>query len=82
MSYPARAEGLGKYDKYDKPEMNIIVVSETNSYHIGACIFHNMPDGFHKPLFHASKILLPAEDNYSQIENELLGIIFAVTNFH
>ena len=46
-----------------------------------ASILHKMSDGSHKPVFHASRTLLPAEKNYPQID-ESLGIIFAVTKFH
>lgn len=66
---------------YD-PKLEIIVVSDVNAYGVGAYILHKMPDGTLKPIGHASRKLLPAEQNYSQIEKEVLGIIFAVTRFH
>ena len=64
------------------PQLPVIVASDASSYGIGACILHKMPDGTKKPIAHASRTLLPAEKNYSQIEKESLGIIFAVTRFH
>ena len=66
---------------YD-PTLDIIVKSDANSYGIGACILHNLPDGSRKAVAHASRSLLSAEKQYSQIKNEALGIIFAVTKFH
>ena len=47
-----------------------------------ACILHKIPDRSRKPVAHMSRTLLPAEKNYSQIEKESLGIIFAVMKFH
>ena len=41
-----------------------------------------MPDGTKTPIAHESRILLPAEKQYSQIEKKALGIIFTVTKFH
>ena len=64
------------------PDLDIIVASDASSCGIGAYILRKIPDGSHKPVAHTSKILLPAEKNYSQFEKEPLRIIFAVTKFH
>ena len=66
---------------YD-PTLDIIVASDTSSYGVGARILHKLPDGSRKAVAHASRSLLPSEMQYSQIEKEALGIIFAVTKFH
>ena len=41
-----------------------------------------MTDGTTKPIARVSRALLPTGENYSQIEKEALGIIFAVSKFH
>ena len=64
-----------------EPTLDIIVASDASSYGIGACILHKLPDGLRKAVTHASISLLPAENQYSQIEKEALGIILAVTKF-
>ena len=66
---------------YD-PTLDIIVTSDASSYGIGACILYKLPDGLRKTVAHTSRSLLPVEKQYSQIEKEALGIIFAVTKFH
>ena len=67
---------------YDPYESVVRISYNPSSYGIGACILHKIPDGPHKPVAHASRTLLPAEKNYSQIEKESLGIVFAVEKFH
>ena len=67
--------------QYD-PKLDIIVASNASSYGIGTCNLHKLPDRTSKAIAHAPRSLLPAEKQYSQIEKEALGIIFAVTLFH
>ena len=61
-----------------EPTLDIIVAIDASSYGI----LHKLPHGSWKAVAHASRSLLPAEKQYSQIEKDALGIIFAVTKFH
>ena len=61
-----------------QPDQELFVALDGSSYGIGAVLFHRFSDGSEKPMAHASKSLTQAERNYSQIEREVLSIIFAV----
>ena len=59
----------------------IYVASDSSSSVLGAVILHK-EDGKLKPIQYVSRMLLPAEMNYSQIEKEGLAIIFLIKKFH
>ncbi|XP_039451777.1 uncharacterized protein K02A2.6-like [Culex pipiens pallens] len=59
------------------PKLDIVVSADASQHGIGARIAHKLPDGTVKAISYASRSLTPAEANYSQIEKEGLGLIFA-----
>ena len=66
---------------YD-PNKEIYLASDASNLGLEAVLLHKEKDGQLKVVHYASRTLLPAEMNYSQIGKEGLGLIFAVKKFH
>ena len=61
---------------------DIVITCDASQYGVGAVLSHIMEDKSERPIAFASRTLAPAEKNYSQIEKEALGVVFAVKKFH
>ena len=60
----------------------LVVACDALPYGLGAVLTHIMDDGQERPVAYASRTLTSAEKNYSQLEKEALGVVFAVQKFH
>ena len=69
----ASSETLSYFDKTKKT----VIQTDASLKGLGACL---MQDG--KPIAFASKSLSKSESNYSNIEREMLGVVFALVRFH
>ena len=64
------------------PNKEIFVAIDASNVGLGAVHLYKEKDDQLKAVHHVSWTLPPAEINYSQIEKEGLGLIFAVKKFH
>ena len=66
---------------YD-PNLPVKLTVDASPNGIGTVLFHNFSDQSVRPIAFASRVLTPAEKNYSQIDKEALAIIYGVKYFH
>ena len=64
------------------PELPLRLDTDASSVGLGAVLSHVMKDGSERPIEYISRTLSAAEKNYSQIDREALGIVWAVKRFH
>ena len=63
--------------KYFSPDLPVEIQTDASSSGLGACL---MQGG--QPVQYASRALAETEKRYSQIEKEMLSVVFGLTRFH
>ena len=66
------------------PDFNqeFILETDASGRGLGAILAQKQPDGFTRPIAHASRTLQQHEKKYSATELEALGIVWSVKHFH
>ena len=57
----------------------LLLAVDASPYGVRAVLSHRFNDGTKRPVDYASRSLLKAEKNYSQLDKEAFAIVFAVT---
>ena len=61
---------------FDTQEENIVLQCDASNFGLGACLMQN-----NQPVQYASRSLTQTEQNYAQIEKEMLAIVFGLERF-
>lgn len=72
------SEVLVHYDT----KMPIKIACDASPFGLGAVLSHVYPDKTERPIAFTSRSLTKAEQNYSQLDREALGLVFGVKKFH
>lgn len=60
----------------------LTLTCDTSPYEVGAVLSHWLPSGTEAPITYFSRMLSPAERNYSQTDKEALAVVVCVKKFH
>ena len=58
------------------------VTTDASHFELGAVLSHILEGGIERPVAFASRTLIKAETNYSQLDREALGLVLGVKTFH
>ena len=67
---------------YDVNKELVLTYGASEYYGLGAVLSHKMEDGSERPIRYESRMLIPAERNYAQVNKEALAIVYGVKHFH
>lgn len=63
--------------RFYKPSEPLFIQTDSSKSGLGCCLFQQKA-----PIAYASQALTRTEENYAQIEKELLAVVFALEKFH